>query len=246
MSVEIISADWPGTDVFGGTTTRVGGVSNGPYSSLNLADHVGDDAAAVRQNRHNIRTAMRLPSEPLWLNQVHGTDVQVVDGSTLPSGPPTADAIVSQDGRHVLAIMTADCLPVLLCSSSHNELAAIHCGWRSLSAGIVAETISRMSSPPANLMAWLGPAITQSAFEVGDDVRDVFLAGVEDAISCFDTNENDRWQADLPGLARRYLAASGVDAVYDSELCTYGDEGRFFSYRRDGQCGRMATLLFRI
>lgn len=246
MSVEIVSADWPATGVFGGTTTRVGGVSNAAYSSLNLAAHVGDDAAAVRKNRQRVCTAMRLPSEPLWLNQVHGTGVQVVDGLTISRGPQTADAIVSKDGRHVLAILTADCLPVLLCSSSRNELAAVHCGWRSLSAGIVAETITRMSSPPADLVAWLGPAISQSAFEVGDDVRDVFLAGVEDAVSCFDANENDRWQADLPGLVRRYLAAAGVDAVYHSGLCTYRDESRFFSYRRDGQCGRMATLLFRI
>lgn len=246
MSVEFISADWPATGVFGGTTTRVGGVSTGPYASLNLGDHVGDDSAAVRANRERLRTAARLPAEPHWLNQVHGADVCLVEGRRNSGAPVTADAAISPDGRAVLAIMTADCLPVLLCSGTSDELAVMHCGWRSLAAGIVAETVGRLLSDPADLMAWCGPAIAQPAFEVGDDVRDVFLAGVEDAINCFEANDNGRWQADISGLARRYLAAAGVEAVFESGLCTYADEGRFFSYRRDGQCGRMASVLYRI
>lgn len=246
MSVEIVAADWPAGGVIAGTTTRVGGVSTGPYASMNLAAHVGDAADAVVENRRRLNSALHLPSPPRWLNQVHGTDIFIADTATPTEPMPPADAIVSPSGRDVLAIMTADCLPVLLCSSSLDELAALHCGWRSLSGGIVAETIGAMSSDPADLMAWLGPAISRQAFEVGDDVRDVFLAGVEDAISCFDANDGGRWQADLPALARRYLAAAGVEQIYDCGLCTYNDEGRFFSYRRDGQCGRMATFMFRL
>lgn len=246
MSVEIIAADWPAEGVIAGTTTRVGGASEGPYASLNLGLHVGDSPTAVNENRRRLASAVRFPSAPRWLNQVHGSDVFIADGSAPDSAPPQADSIVSPTGRDVIAIMTADCLPVLLYSSTHGELAAIHCGWRSLAAGIIAETVAAMSSAANDLIAWLGPRISQPAFEVGDEVRDIFLAGVEDSINCFDENENDRWQADLAGLARRYLAGAGINNVYDCKLCTYRDRGRFFSHRRDGQCGRMATFAFRI
>lgn len=246
MSVEIIAADWPAGGIIAGTTTRVGGVSDDHYASLNLAAHVGDAAAAVTENRKRLRTALKLPQEPLWLDQVHGAEVHVADGRAHRDEAPTADGIVSPDGRDVVAILTADCLPVLLCSSTNSEIGAAHCGWRSLAAGVLAETIAKMSSRPADIMAWLGPCISQAAFEVGDEVRDIFLAGIEDAIHCFDENDDGRWQADLPGLARLWLQAAGVEQVYDSKLCTYGDPGRFYSYRRDGQCGRMATFAFRI
>ena len=246
MSVEIIAADWPVDGIIAGTTTRVGGVSDDSYASLNLAAHVGDAVAAVTENRRRLRSALKLPQEPLWLNQVHGADVYVAGAGADRDEPPTADGIVSTDGRDVVAILTADCLPVLLCSSTHAEIAAAHCGWRSLAAGVLAETIAKMSSRPADIMAWLGPCISQSAFEVGDDVRDIFLAGIEDAIHCFDENDDGRWQADLPGLTRLFLQAAGVDRVYDCNLCTHGDPGRVYSNRRDGQCGRMATFAFRV
>ena len=246
MSVEIIAADWPVAGVIAGTTTRVGGVSDDSYASLNLAAHVGDSVAAVVENRRRLASALRLPNEPRWLNQVHAADVHVTENSECDDGPPTADGIVSADGRGVVAILTADCLPVLLCSTTHREIAAAHCGWRSLAAGVLAETVARMSSRPADIMAWLGPRISQAAFEVGDDVRDIFLAAVEDAIHCFDENDDGRWQADLAGLARLFLQGAGVEQVYDCNLCTHGDPGRFYSYRRDGRCGRMATFAFRI
>lgn len=246
MSVEIIAADLPVGGVIAGTTTRVGGVSHDSYASLNLAANVGDSLTAVTENRRRLATALKLPAEPCWLNQVHGADVHTAQGAANDDNPPTADGIVSPGGEDVVAILTADCLPVLLCSTTHAEIAAAHCGWRSLAAGVIGETIAQMSSRPADIRVWLGPRISQPAFEVGDDVRDIFLAGVEDAIHCFEENDDGRWQADLAGLARLFLQAAGVEQVYDCNLCTHGDSGRFYSYRRDGQCGRMATFAFRI
>ena len=189
--------------------------------------------------------SLELGAEPLWLNQVHGNTVVFSDAAAAASSPPTADAIVSSDGRDVLGILTADCLPLLLCSLECDELAAIHAGWRSLSTGIVADTVASMASRPGDLLAWFGPAISQPAFEVGDDVRDIFVAGVEDAATCFIPNERERWQADLYGLARQCLREAGVNRVHGGGLCTHADQRRFFSYRRDGQCGRMATIIFR-
>lgn len=245
MSVEIIAADWPADAVIAGTTTRVGGVSDERYASLNLGDHVGDSRAAVIENRRRLGSALRLPVEPCWLKQVHGVNVHVANGRAPDGVPATADGIVSRDGRDVVAVLTADCLPVLFCSTTHAEIAAAHCGWRGLAAGVIGETIARMSSKPADIMAWFGPRISQAAYEVGDDVRDIFLAGTGDAIHCFDENDDGRWQADLGGLARLFLRAAGVEQVYDCDLCTHGDSGRFYSHRRDGQCGRMATFAFR-
>jgi YfiH family protein len=240
MPVEILAADWPAPDGFvAGTTTRAGGVSRGRYTTLNLGGHVGDHADDVAENRRRFVAAAGLPREPAWLTQVHGADVAEA-GSP---GPREADAVVSRDGGAPLGILTADCLPIVLCSVATRETAALHCGWRSLAGGLVANTIGRLESPPSSLMAWLGPAIAQAAFEVGDDVRDIFLAGVDDAAACFEPNARGRWQADLYALARRYLAAAGVTSVYGGGLCTYRDEQRFFSYRRDGSTGRMATFI---
>lgn len=244
MSLELIAAEWPATHVVACATTRTGGVSDGVYRSLNLGTHVGDRYEAVTENRRRLVDCCELPSEPLWLNQVHGSYVIYSGAPAFRETTPNADAIVSRDGGDVLGILTADCLPIMLCSTSRNEIAAMHCGWRGLSGGVVAETINSMASDPSELMGWFGPAISQPAFEVGDEVRDVFLAGVENAATCFEPNDNERWQADLYGLARLYLAAAGVHRVYGGGHCTYGDEARFFSYRRDGQCGRLATLIW--
>lgn len=244
MSLELIAADWPATHVVACSTTRTGGVSDGVYASLNLGAHVGDQVDAVAENRRRLVTACDLPREPLWLNQVHGLYVIHSGAAAFKEAPPNADAVVSRDGRDVLGILTADCLPIMLSSTSRREIAAIHCGWRGLSGGIVAVTVDAMTSEPNELMAWLGPAISQPAFEVGDDVRDIFLAGVENAATCFEPNDNKRWQADLYGLARLYLAAAGVERSHGGGFCTYADDQRFFSYRRDGQCGRIATLIW--
>jgi YfiH family protein len=152
---------------------------------------------------------------------------------------------VSFDGTVVLSVLTADCLPIVICSAKGPEIAALHCGWRSMAGGIIARTIDTLHSQPQDLMAWLGPAISQPAFEVGDDVRDVFLAGIEDAVRCFAANARGRWQADLFSLARLYLESAGVERIYGGGICTFADEARFYSYRRDGQCGRMATFICR-
>lgn len=243
MTIEIIAADWPAR-ALAGTTTRTGGVSAGPYRSLNLAAHVGDDPGNVTENRRRFVAACGLPAAPFWIDQVHGCDVAIADEHDPNASPPTADASVSHSGSHVLAVLTADCLPVVLNSVSSGEVAIAHCGWRSLSGGIIGATVDAMASTADDLVAWLGPAISQPAFEVGDDVRDLFLAGVEGAAGCFEPNENGRWQADLYALARLHLSAAGVPRVTGGGLCTFADRGRFFSYRRDGQCGRMATFVF--
>jgi YfiH family protein len=237
-----IKAGWPAPDhIVAGTSTRRGGVSAGRYRSLNLGNHVGDDERCVTENRRLLVDACGLPCEPGWLNQVHGCAV-AVSGET---GPAEADATIARNAGDPLAVLTADCLPVLLCADDGSEIAAIHGGWRGLAAGVVVATLARMNTPPARLMAWLGPAISQAAFEVGGEVRDAFIDDDSGAESCFIANQRGRWQADLYGLARRQLGRAGVRAVFGGSYCTYTDSDRFFSYRRDGQCGRMASFVCR-
>ncbi len=244
--MRVIEACWPApAAVSAGTTTRQGGVSTGPYATLNLGAHVGDDPDAVTANRQQLIRHLALEGEPRWLNQVHGANVVQADSAMFTAGPPAADAVVCRNGNAVLAILTADCLPVLLCDTESPGIAAIHCGWRGLAAGIIEATVEAMNVDTSGLMAWLGPAISQRAFEVGDEVRDLFLAGIEDAARCFEPNAKERWQADLYGLARLYLARTGISRIYGGAHCTFGDAGRFFSYRRDGQCGRMASFICR-
>ena len=156
-----------------------------------------------------------------------------------------ADAAVGSDTVDTLAIMTADCLPVLFCSRDGQHIGAAHGGWRGLAEGILATTISAMPAPATELLAWLGPAIAQPAFEVGGEVRDVFLSLSNELSACFEENARGRWQADLYGIARWQLSAAGVDAVFGGDLCTYTDSDRFFSYRRDAACGRMASIIAR-
>jgi YfiH family protein len=242
MSDGWISADWPAPEhIVAGTTIRAGGVSKGIYGSLNLGAHVGDDEQAVSENRRRFVAMCALPAEPDWLTQVHGTDVSVV-GDTHAT---EADAAITSRPSTVVAVLTADCLPILLCATDGDEVAAIHGGWRGLAAGVVAATLSQMSAAPGKLMAWIGPAISQPAFEVGDEVRQAFVEQDVAAAACFEANERGRWQADLYGIARRQLREAGVKAVYGGNFCTFGDPGRFYSYRRDGQCGRMASFICR-
>ncbi len=187
-----------------------------------------------------------LPGKPRWLNQVHGATVLRSSDLAFGSGPPDADAVISSKAGEVIAIRTADCLPVLLCSNSGDEIAAAHCGWRSLAADILSATVDAMTTPAEELIAWFGPAISQTAFEVGDDVRDVFVAADAGTSECFESNERGRWQADLYGLARLKLAAAGVTRIFGGGLCTYTDSERFFSYRRDGSTGRMVSYIYRL
>ncbi len=238
-----IRADWPAPeDVVAGTTLRYGGVSRGRFDSFNLGARVGDDAAAVEANRQRFRSACDLPSEPFWLTQAHGTTVAVgpTDGAA-----PQADAVVADKPGDTCLVLTADCLPVLFVSADGREIGAAHAGWRGLSAGVLEATVCAFSTKPANLLAWLGPAISPPAFEVGSEVRQEFLAVDPAAGDCFMANERGRWQANLYGLARMRLSRAGVEQVTGGQYCTFGEPERFFSYRRDGQCGRMASFIFR-
>lgn len=242
MSLQWIRAEWPAPDgIVAGTTTRVGGVSDGAYASLNLGTHIDDDPACVAENRRRFVAGCGLTAEPDWLTQVHGTAVRPAGDSA----PREADAVVARAPGAIVAVLTADCLPILLCADSGDEIAAIHAGWRGLAAGVVGATLANMRTPPGRLLAWFGPAISQPAFEVGDEVRAAFIAGDAGAVACFLPNERGRWQADLYALARRQLEAAGVGAIHGGGLCTVADKARFFSYRRDGRCGRMATFIHR-
>lgn len=238
-----IPADWPAPEgVVAGTTLRHGGVSSGRFDSFNLGAYVGDDADAVRENRMRFRSYCGLPSEPRWLRQVHGSNVVVEP----PTGEiPEADAAITRHPGVVCVVQTADCLPVIFAAADGTELAVAHAGWRGLADGVLEATVRAMSTDSARLLAWLGPAISQSAFEVGGEVREAFLAHDPAASDCFVQNEQGRWQADLYGLARMRLASAGIEQISGGEYCTFSEPGRFFSHRRDGTCGRMASFVFR-
>jgi len=238
-----IKAGWPApANIIAGCTTKAGGVSQREFATLNLGMHVGDDPDHVAENRLRMRSVCGLKMMPTWLNQVHGTHV-VVDPS--PDAVPTADAIVSTVPNVVCAVMIADCLPVLFASTDGEKVGAAHAGWRGLCAGVLETTIAALKTPAENLVVWLGPAISQDHFEVGDEVRDAFINFDRNAARCFAQNARGRWQADLCALAVQRLHSMGVRQVFDGGLCTFGDPKRFFSYRRDGQCGRMAAFVAR-
>ncbi len=220
-------------------TTREGGVSGGAHASLNLGLNAGDDAAAVHANRALLRA--HLPQEPKWLRQVHGACVVNADGLT---GTPEADASVARDAGTVCTVMIADCLPVLLCDARARAVGIAHAGWRGLVAGVVENTVAAMGVAPAEILAYLGPAIGPDAFEVGADVRDAFVAADSGAGAAFAPYREGKWLADLFELARRRLARCGVRQVFGGGLCTYRDPARFFSYRRDKTTGRMAALIW--
>lgn len=242
-AVRWLEADWPAPPgVVAGTTLRAGGVSRGTWASLNLGAHVGDDADSVQANRARFVEACGLPAEPPWLNQVHGTQVAAAGGAA-PARP--ADAIVGNRPGAVCAVLTADCLPVVFASGSGEEVGAAHAGWRGLSAGVLEATVAAFEAAPRDLLAWLGPAISQAAFEVGGEVREAFADEDPGSAAHFRQNERGRWQADLYGLARRRLERCGVIRVFGGGRCTFSEPGAFFSYRRDGQCGRMATFACR-
>lgn len=241
QKLSFIQPNWPApANVRAASTVRTGGVSREPYESFNLATHVGDDARNVAENRRLLKAALRLPADPAWLDQIH-SDV-VAEASDIVT-PPRADACVARSGGRVCAVMTADCLPILFCNRDGDRVAAAHAGWRGLAAGIIDTTVGALGVPGHQLMAWMGPAIGPSAFEVGDDVRIAMLARDGGTASAFVQNSRGRWQCDLYAIARRNLNQLGVSSVHGGGYCTYDDE-RFFSYRRDGQCGRMATLVW--
>ena len=224
-------------------TLRTGGVSAAPFDTLNLGAHVGDDPLRVAENRRRIAQALALPSSPAWLQQVHGVTVhELGTGTDAPRGP--ADGAFTRVRGRVCAILVADCLPVLFAARDGSVVGAAHAGWRGLAAGVLEATVRAMGVPAGDLVAWLGPCIGPQHFEVGEDVRSVFLETDAGAAKAFRRGRGDRWWCDLPQLAQRRLAACGVGAVAADGSCTFPDRERCFSFRRDGQCGRMAALVW--
>ena len=238
-----IVPDWPAPPgVSALVTTRVGGASRGPYAEGNLAAHVVDDPVAVAANRARLDRQLAGAGPVLWLEQVHGTVVVAADDWT----PGTvADAAWSDRPGPVCAVLTADCLPVLFCAHNGSRVAAAHAGWRGLAAGVLEATVAALGVPPGSLLAWLGPAIGAHAYEIDTAVRDAFVGADPGAATAFVATRPGHWRADLYALARRRLARVGVDAVYGGGLCTASDSARFYSYRRDGVTGRMASLVWR-
>ena len=241
IHTDCIVPDWPApAHVHALVTTRAGGVSSGPYASLNLGLRTDDDPAAVAENR--ARLQQLLPQAPRWLAQVHGSTV--VDADQLTDVPP-ADASVARLPGTVCAIMIADCLPVLLTDTAGTCVGAAHAGWRGLAGGVIANTIARLPAAPADLMAWIGPGIGPAAFEVGDDVLEAFCAIAPERRAAFRPHKPGKWLCDLPALARDALRRAGVTRIHGGDLCTYTDPQRFYSYRRDGVTGRMTALIWR-
>ena len=261
MSAAWVEADWPAPrGVRAIATLRTGGTSAAPYASLNLGDHVGDAPTAVAENRRRLRVGAGLPAEPVWLEQVHGARVADLDAASDPGGTGRvgpADAAFTRRPGRVCAILTADCLPVLLATETGDLVAAAHAGWRGMASGVIeaavaAVTAARATSgaTPGRLLAWLGPAIGPRYFEIGAEVREALLAadpgaeGTEGAEAAFVPNARGRFMADLGMLARRRLQARGVDRIYGGGECTFDAADRYFSYRRDGVTGRQAALIW--
>jgi polyphenol oxidase len=282
LHLQLITPDWPApVGVKAAFTSRMGGVSVGPYESLNLGAGIGDLPSAVAENRRRVREKLQLPAEPVWLEQVHGVRVVALSADagvdsradvdadvrhradvraerrtdgvahTAAAGPresvepmPIGDAAVAWGAGQVCAIRVADCMPVLFAACDGSVVAAAHAGWRGLAGGVLEATVARMGVAASRLMAWMGPAIGQMHFEVGDEVRAAFTAKDADADSAFVANARGRWQCDLSALARRKLTALGISRIFGGWWCTFAESDRFFSYRRSGQCGRMAALIW--
>ena len=237
----MLQPDWPTPPgVFSLMATREGGVSRPPWASFNLGDHVGDDPAHVAENRARLR--QQLPAEPGWLKQIHGATV-VETGSGLLD----ADAAFTRQAGSVCAVLTADCLPVLFCDRAGSVVAAAHAGWRGLAGGVLEATVAAMQVPPSEILVWMGAAIGPGAFEVGDEVRQAFVAAHPEAVVAFVPHpaaQPGKWLADIYQLARIRLNRAGVHALYGGGRCTFNEADRFFSYRRDGVTGRMASLIW--
>ncbi len=270
LTPDFIVPDWPApANVRALVTTRGGGVSSAPFDSFNLADHVGDAPAAVAENRRRLR--QHLPAAPVWLQQVHG--IKCADAQLAGNAEDIeADAAFTRASGVVCAVLTADCLPVLLCDDGGTVVAAAHAGWRGLAAGVIEATVAAMNVPPERLLAWLGPAIGPTHFEVGGEVRETFLAHDATAAAAFVPGAAGKWRCDIYLLARQQLAALGIRRTTSADFngpprsqprlaaphggadvglgrpctdfCTVRDAERFYSYRRDGATGRMASLIW--
>ncbi len=246
----LIQADWPAPPhVHAVVTTRAGGVSAAPWNSLNLGAHVADDAGAVRENRARLLHALQAIApcgEPQWLNQVHGVAVVAAEKNVdrRCHYAPDADATFTREKGLPCVVMTADCLPVFFTDRAGTQVAVAHAGWRGLCDGVLEATLKKFSEP-ADVLAWMGPAIGPEKFEVGEEVRAAFMEQQSQAENCFrPASSAGKWLADIYALARLRLAAAGVQFVYGGGFCTVTDDVRFFSYRRDGKTGRMASVIW--
>jgi len=235
-----ITPDWPAPlNVRAATTLRTGGFSRAEFSSLNSAGHVQDNSADILKNRQQIKQMLALPSEPVWLQQTHSVDVICADQADQAL---VGDASYTHKKNIVCTVLTADCLPLLLCDMQGTMVAAIHGGWRGLLNGIVENAVAKM--PDTELLAWLGPAIGSQCFEVGQDVYDAFVDKSRQFACAFTQQSGNKYLADIYQIARIILNGAGVQKIYGGQFCTVTEAERFFSYRRDGQTGRMATLIW--
>ena len=237
----VITPEWPvPSNVKAIVTTRKGGVSENNYASFNIAQHVEDNPEHVLANRSKLRKL--LPNEPIWLSQVHGN--RMIHANANTSQNIEADAAVTNQPNVVLSIQTADCLPVLLCNQQGTVVGACHAGWRGLANDIIENTVQEMQCSSETVIAYLGPAIGPEKFEVGEEVREVFVNKHSLAASAFVQTSADKWLADIYALAKIRLSAIGVSNIYGGDFCTFSDENRFFSYRRNKQTGRLASLIW--
>jgi len=240
-TIDFLWADWPAAkNIRALTTTRTGGVSCGAYSSMNLADHVGDNLPDVEKNRQILSQQLNI-KPPLWLKQVHG--VQVANAISA-AHHETADAVFTDQADTVCAVLTADCLPLLFCNQPATKVAAAHAGWRGLADGVIESTVETLQEKPENIMVWLGPAIGAECFEVGQDVFDAFVSVDAKAKQAFVKTDATHFLADIYQLARLRLQKLGIEKIYGGGLCTYTDEQRFYSFRKNKTTGRMASMIW--
>lgn len=238
-----LPAEWPAPlHIHAGTTTRQAGCSRPPFDSFNLAGHVGDENESVKRNREQLIRRLRLPAQPHWLNQNHGNNVIRLHN---PLPRKNADAAYSNRPGLICAVLTADCVPILVCNREGTEVAAIHAGWRGLSANIIAKTLACFESASDKLMAWIGPHISSGYYEVRGDVRSACIDSLSDTVAvAFKKNSAISWHADLGLMARLMLVNAGISEIHASKLCTYREEEYFYSFRRENVTGRMASLIW--
>jgi polyphenol oxidase len=238
-----LQPNWPAPrNIRACTTGRMGGFSQTPFDQFNLAAHVGDNNEHVQANRARLKDQLALVNEPIWIEQTHSTSVV---NATPENRNREADASYSDQPQQICVVLTADCLPILVCDTEGTHVAAIHAGWRGLLNGIIENTLAALPIPANELLVWLGPAISAANYEVGEEVRDAFVNHSPDAQGAFAPSPNQRWLADLYALAKIRLLKQGISHIYGGNLCTYADPLRFYSYRRDGaKTGRMASLIW--
>ena len=238
-----LPADWPAPGhIHAGTTTRQGGYSQAPFNRLNLAEHVGDDSDAVTRNRTLLRQQLQLPGEPHWLNQTHSNRIVQIHA---PASPKNADAAYSNRTNTVCAVLTADCVPIMVCNRAGTEIAAIHAGWRGLCANIINHTVDCFASGREQLIAWIGPHISPDFYTVHDDVRNPCIDSLSESVAdAFKQINGDSWQANLELLSRMSLLQAGITEIHANNLCTYQNREYFYSYRRERKTGRMASLIW--